>query len=259
MRPFRRSLSLVLGALCIASAASAWPGDERRVEQKRVVVRVDTAGDGSNFDYVFVDHRDGQPVVLETELAERGYLGILLLDLTPELRQHFGASSDAGVMISRVEPDSPAAIAGVLAGDILIEIDGTAVRSATGVAHRIAEGAAGMELLLELRRGGDQLALTATLTTRERRQFDLGGLLRLPGEESRVRAGSAINPTTPLIELDPESIGRALVLIREHFDSSRWQEQVELLGGDRHQIEVRIREVEERLRELERRLQGLPE
>ena len=248
---------MALGALWIAAAAGARPGDERRIEQKRVVVRVDTADQGYN--YVFVDHQDGKPVVLEAQMAERGYLGILLLDLTPELRRHFGAPATKGVMISRVEPDSPAAIAGLQAGDVLLEIDGEDARSATDVVHRIAEGSAGEELVLSLRRGADRMALSVVLAARQRRQLDLGGLLRLPGAERRIGTGATKIDPIPLIEIDAESIDRALVLIREHFDSSRWQEQVELLGGDRRRLEVRIHEVEQRLRDLERQLEDLPE
>ena len=41
--------------------------------------------------------------------ASRGYLGAALTDLTPELRGHFGAPEDAGVLVARVEEESPAA------------------------------------------------------------------------------------------------------------------------------------------------------
>ena len=45
-----------------------------------------------------------------------GYLGVELVDLTPELREHFGAPRDVGVMVGRVEPGSPAARAGLEVG-----------------------------------------------------------------------------------------------------------------------------------------------
>jgi hypothetical protein len=259
VKPHVSNLVLAFGALWMVSATGGAASDERRVEHKRVVVRVDAGGASSGYQYLFVDHDDGEPVVLEAELADRGYLGVLLLDLTPDLRQHFGAPAAAGVMISRVERGSPAAAAGIVAGDVLVEIDGTSARSATDVVHRITEGAAGVELALDLLRGRDRLTLSVRLAARQRRQLDLGGLLKLPGAAQHAAADAESGETIPLIELDPESMERALALIREHFDSSRWQQQMELLGGDRRQLEVRIGEIELRLRELDRQLEDLPE
>ena len=44
--------------------------------------------------------------------GHRGYLGVQLVEMTPDLRTHFGAPADAGVFIGKVEKDSPAAKAG---------------------------------------------------------------------------------------------------------------------------------------------------
>ena len=49
----------------------------------------------------------------------RGRLGVMVLGLTPELREHFRAPSDRGVMIARVEPKSVAETAGLAVGDVL--------------------------------------------------------------------------------------------------------------------------------------------
>lgn len=253
-----RVLAPLAALLAIAPVAAAPDGD-RVVEQKRVVVRVEAGGESDGYSYAFVDHSDGEPVVLATEIAERGYLGASLLDMTPELRQHFGVSASAGVMISRIDPASPAAEAGLEAGDVLVKIDGAPVRSATEVTHRTAECAAGQRVELEVYRDGVARQVEATLVARERRQLDLSGLVRLPRVGRPAGRIEARVEGAPLIELDPESLERALVLMREHFDSARWQEQVELLGSDRDRLEARIREVREQLERLEHELRELPE
>src|SRR5215475_4574401 len=54
----------------------------------------------------------------------RGWLGVAIQPLTPELAQSFGTKDTKGVLVSDVVPDSPAAKAGMQAGDILTEFDG---------------------------------------------------------------------------------------------------------------------------------------
>src|SRR6266545_5834565 len=54
----------------------------------------------------------------------RGWLGVSIQPLTPELAKSFGAKDDKGVLISDVVPDSPAARGGFQPGDILVEFDG---------------------------------------------------------------------------------------------------------------------------------------
>jgi serine protease Do len=66
---------------------------------------------------------------ISTELASRGrvtrgWLGIALQPLTPELARSFNAKDTKGVLVSDVVPDSPAAKAGLKPGDILLEFEG---------------------------------------------------------------------------------------------------------------------------------------
>ncbi len=53
----------------------------------------------------------------------RGWLGVSIQPLTPELAKGFGLKEPSGVLISDVVQDSPAAAAGVTSGDIIIEFD----------------------------------------------------------------------------------------------------------------------------------------
>src|SRR5213596_1336034 len=59
----------------------------------------------------------------------RGWLGVSIQPLTQELARSFNAKDTKGVLISDVVPDSPAAKAGLKAGDILIEFDGKKVEA----------------------------------------------------------------------------------------------------------------------------------
>jgi S1-C subfamily serine protease len=70
-----------------------------------------------NFDF------DGLPRIT----SPRGRLGVLTNELTPELAEYFGAK-DGGVLVARVTPESPAAKAGLRAGDVITAVDGDQVR-----------------------------------------------------------------------------------------------------------------------------------
>lgn len=68
----------------------------------------------------------------------RGRLGVQLNDLTPELAEYFGAK-DGGVLVARVTPDSPAAKAGLKAGDVITSIDGDRVRDSNDLVDELRD------------------------------------------------------------------------------------------------------------------------
>lgn len=76
--------------------------------------------------------------------AARGRLGITLTPLTDQLAEYFGVKE--GVLVSAVESGSPAASAGVRAGDVITAIDGTSVRTPGDVAAKVRAAEAGSTL-----------------------------------------------------------------------------------------------------------------
>lgn len=66
--------------------------------------------------------------------ARRGVIGISPLNLTPTLAQGLGLSRDSGVLIEDVEPDSPAAQAGLRPGDLLVTLNGKPLRDTRQIA-----------------------------------------------------------------------------------------------------------------------------
>jgi serine protease Do len=93
----------------------------------------------------------------------KGRLGLMLMGLTPELRQHFGATSSSGILVARVEPDSPAAKAGVRVGDVLTTANAQAVDDAMDVRAAIAGTKKGATVELGIIRDRKPVTLKAVL------------------------------------------------------------------------------------------------
>jgi membrane-associated protease RseP (regulator of RpoE activity) len=127
---------------------------------------------------VLVDDQ-GKTTILDTNVKKVpcGYLGVGLLDLTPELRTHYGAPEDAGVLISKVAPGSPAEKAGIKVGDILTGLDGKPAASSFDIRHRVRSADDGAQATIEIWRGGKVQILTATLEKRSRPELDLTPLI----------------------------------------------------------------------------------
>lgn len=90
------------------------------------------------------------------------YLGIQMRGLTPELRQQinsdrqvgFRVQDDQGVVIFRVQPNSPAARAGLRNGDVIKRINGQAVTKAEQVQQAVENASIGGTLRVEVSRNG---------------------------------------------------------------------------------------------------------
>ena len=79
---------------------------------------------------------DDEPLIGERIRARReGFLGVRLIDITPELRAYFGAPRDAGVLVASVEPESPAAKSGLSVGDVIVKMDGERTESSRDISR----------------------------------------------------------------------------------------------------------------------------
>jgi serine protease Do len=83
-------------------------------------------------------------------------LGLALQELTPELAKQLGVQSDKGVVVTEVKPDSPAAQAGLVPGDVIREVNRTPVRGLQDVERGLARGSDPAQVLLRVEREGAQ-------------------------------------------------------------------------------------------------------
>ncbi|WP_082674690.1 DegQ family serine endoprotease [Thiohalocapsa sp. ML1] len=101
--------------------------------------------------------------ILEHGTVRRGLFGAAAQDLTPELADALGTDVRHGAVISSVEPDSAAARAGLLPGDLVLALDGKPVSSSADLRTRMGLLRAGSGLALTVLRKGRRLSLNAEI------------------------------------------------------------------------------------------------
>lgn len=96
--------------------------------------------------------------------SARGRLGVSVQSMTPELAEYFGAKN-GGVLVSSVAQDSPAAKAGVKAGDVITAINGDRITD-SGDLIRELNDATSDDVTIAVLRDKKELTLKATVTRR---------------------------------------------------------------------------------------------
>ncbi len=95
----------------------------------------------------------------------RGWLGVYIRDLDDSLREAFGMNSNitTGVLIDQVVADSPADDAGLVDGDIILELDGQPVIDGNDLRFRTASYTPGTKIPLKVLRGGKRKTIKVEL------------------------------------------------------------------------------------------------
>ncbi len=99
--------------------------------------------------------------LIEYGEVRRGMLGVIMQNLTPELARAFGLDMHQGVVISQVVDDSAADKAGLKAGDVVSEINGVTVKSASSMRNMVGLMRVGAKMDISVIRDGDKKILTA--------------------------------------------------------------------------------------------------
>jgi serine protease Do/serine protease DegQ len=73
----------------------------------------------------------------------RGWLGVGIQPLTPELAKSFGVGADEGILVNQVMPKSPAEAAGLKIGDVILSVDGKLIKDARQLQRLIGEAEIG--------------------------------------------------------------------------------------------------------------------
>jgi serine protease Do len=93
----------------------------------------------------------------------RGWLGVSIQELSPELAQQFGVTGSNGVLVSEVLDDGPAKRAGLERGDIIQEYEGKPVDSPTQLRNAVARTSIGKKVTIKVLREGRTKAVELTV------------------------------------------------------------------------------------------------
>ena len=93
----------------------------------------------------------------------RGWLGVSIQELTPDLAQQFGTTQTNGALVGDVMEESPAAKAKLERGDIIISYNSTTVRDSGHLRALVAETAPGTTVTLSLERNGKTHTVSVTI------------------------------------------------------------------------------------------------
>jgi PDZ domain-containing secreted protein len=218
---------LIAAGLTTALLAAPLLAQEKEVKRRQVFVTGDRVEvlEGSEGPQVFWLRAGG------------GYLGVSTTNLTEDLRTHFGTPSEHGVMVARVFKETPAARAGLQAGDIITAIDGTKVGTTWDINKALASRKKGEQVRIEFHR--NRVAQQTVATLEERKgpgaAWREAGEIRMPME---LELGlERLGETLERIPLDrlPEIRARALRL------------------SDCKELEDRVESLEQKIRELEKK------
>jgi serine protease Do len=95
----------------------------------------------------------------------RGWLGVMIQDLTPELAKSFGLKEAKGVLISDVVKDGPAEKAGLKRGDVVLKFDGKEVENAHELSFLVANTQPDSKAVIAIMRDGEEKEMKATIGT----------------------------------------------------------------------------------------------
>ncbi len=95
--------------------------------------------------------------------VRHGYMGIGISDVTPEEAKFFHVDKAIGAVVSQVEPDSPAAKAGLKVGDVITELNGHTVNDAGELQVEVGQKQPGSSIHLKVMRDGSSQDVAVTL------------------------------------------------------------------------------------------------
>lgn len=95
--------------------------------------------------------------------VHRGRLGVQIQELSPELAASFGLKSSRGALVAQVEPNGPAAKAGIQPGDVIIGFNDAAIETSRDLPLLVGNTAPGTVVTIKLVRKGETRQIRATL------------------------------------------------------------------------------------------------
>ena len=138
--------------------------------------------------------------------VERGYLGVNIQSITPDIASTLNISSPKGAIVAEVVPGGPAAKAGFEQGDVIVALNGRAVEDSRDLTRHIAALPAGATANFAVMRGGQKRNITAAIGNRpDQRVASNGGPNTDSAQSDGPQAGAMQAMGLGLASVTPEA------------------------------------------------------
>jgi len=131
----------------------------------------------------------------------RGYLGVILGDITPALAQDFNLPDETGALVNDVAPGGPAQRAGIQSGDVIVEFNGKKVAGPESLSLMVSQCSPGTKATVKAIRNGEKTTLAV----------QLGELPTQMAQNGKHQNNSSVNSTPDALDgvavsdLDPQT------------------------------------------------------
>lgn len=153
--------------------------------------------------------------------TRRGWLGVRIQDVTPDVAEAIGLAKPEGALVTDV-PDGPAKDAGILSGDVIVTFDGGEVKDTRGLVKQVGNAPVGKAVRVVVWRDGATQTLLVTLGRREeaeRGESGSGEAAPAPEAEQNQILGMTLSALTPelrgQLSLDDDAQGLAVMAVEE--------------------------------------------
>lgn len=103
------------------------------------------------------------PQLKEKGRVVRSWLGVVVQEITIPLKEQLGLPVDNGSLVTQVVQNSPAARAGIMEKDVIVEFNGHSIKKSRDLPMRVAHAPAGKKLSVTIIRDGNKITFDVTL------------------------------------------------------------------------------------------------
>jgi len=125
----------------------------------------------------------------------RGWLGVGIQSMSPELGEYYGIKNGKGVLVTEVFPGDPADKAGIQPKDIIFEVNGKKVESSRDLTRMIADIGVGDIARIKVLRNGAEKTIKVEIARRDDDKLHAGDTTKQSAGELGIR----VSPITPEI------------------------------------------------------------
>jgi serine protease Do len=124
----------------------------------------------------------------------RGWLGVQIQPVTSDVADALGLKQAAGALVTEPQPGSPAAKAGVKAGDVIVSLDGASIKDSRELSQKIGTMSPGSSVKLGVMRDGDAQTIDVTLSQMQNQQQAQAGAEQQAPAAASPRLGLSLAP-----------------------------------------------------------------